>query len=336
MILTQAQCTNCSANLPVDSTKDAAICSFCGSAFIVEKAIQNYNVAHAQISAGVVNIIKEPAPDFVIRGGFLMEYNAQEFDVVIPDTVLDIGVDVFADRAIRSIIIPKTVKKLSAKMPDTLEKIVLPEGLQVIDNNVFCGCRLLKNIELPHSLQVIGNFAFQNCISLEGVDLPKSLVSIGDSAFKGCSNIKRAHLPTGTTFSGWEAFWHCDKLEDVKSRYLQQFLSTPWGNKIEGELNSYLIGIIDARVRKKLCVYCGGKVNKRAVIMHGERCNTCKSCGVGYPNYNLHTEQLKRQPLQNKDIHPVLIQPENYSHFVGYRTFAGLAVDFLAKRDMQW
>lgn len=43
MPLVNAKCTNCGANLNVDNTKDAAVCTFCGSAFIVEKAIKNYN-----------------------------------------------------------------------------------------------------------------------------------------------------------------------------------------------------------------------------------------------------------------------------------------------------
>lgn len=56
MPLVQAKCTNCGANLPVDSGKDAAVCSFCGAAFIIEKAINNYNIENAQIKADVVNV----------------------------------------------------------------------------------------------------------------------------------------------------------------------------------------------------------------------------------------------------------------------------------------
>lgn len=41
MPLVKAQCPNCMGNLDVDNTKDAAICPFCGTPFIVEKAIQN-------------------------------------------------------------------------------------------------------------------------------------------------------------------------------------------------------------------------------------------------------------------------------------------------------
>lgn len=57
MPIVQAKCTNCGASLKVDNTKDAAICEFCGSAYIVEKAINNYDITnHNIINADVVNI----------------------------------------------------------------------------------------------------------------------------------------------------------------------------------------------------------------------------------------------------------------------------------------
>ena len=37
MPLVDAKCTNCGANLKIDDTNDAAICEYCGSAFVVEK-----------------------------------------------------------------------------------------------------------------------------------------------------------------------------------------------------------------------------------------------------------------------------------------------------------
>lgn len=38
-----AKCTECGANIEVDDTKEAGICKYCGTAFITEKAINNYN-----------------------------------------------------------------------------------------------------------------------------------------------------------------------------------------------------------------------------------------------------------------------------------------------------
>jgi len=53
MPLVQAKCTNCGASLEVDNSSDALICKHCGSAFIVEKAInyyQTYNTTYVTTS----------------------------------------------------------------------------------------------------------------------------------------------------------------------------------------------------------------------------------------------------------------------------------------------
>lgn len=42
MAFIPAKCTQCGANITVDNSKDAGICEFCGTAFITEKAINNY------------------------------------------------------------------------------------------------------------------------------------------------------------------------------------------------------------------------------------------------------------------------------------------------------
>ncbi len=45
MPLIKAQCTNCNGLLEVDETKDAAICPYCGSAYVVEKAVNLYKMS---------------------------------------------------------------------------------------------------------------------------------------------------------------------------------------------------------------------------------------------------------------------------------------------------
>lgn len=58
MALTMARCTNCGANLQVDMQKEAAVCEYCGSAFIVEKAVTNYYSPN--ISGSTINIYNAP------------------------------------------------------------------------------------------------------------------------------------------------------------------------------------------------------------------------------------------------------------------------------------
>lgn len=43
MPLVAAKCTQCGANIEVDDTREGGICKFCGTAFITEKAINNYS-----------------------------------------------------------------------------------------------------------------------------------------------------------------------------------------------------------------------------------------------------------------------------------------------------
>lgn len=55
--LVQALCTQCGGTIEVDAGSEKAVCPFCGASFIVDKAVNNYNVRHATIEhADSVNI----------------------------------------------------------------------------------------------------------------------------------------------------------------------------------------------------------------------------------------------------------------------------------------
>ena len=43
MSLIPAKCTQCGSNIEIDPTKEAGICPYCGTAFVTEKVINNYN-----------------------------------------------------------------------------------------------------------------------------------------------------------------------------------------------------------------------------------------------------------------------------------------------------
>lgn len=69
-----ALCTQCGAKLLVDESKEAAICEYCGTPFIVEKAIHNYNIS----SFGTINI----ANAVINQGPSAINYvkRAQQFE----------------------------------------------------------------------------------------------------------------------------------------------------------------------------------------------------------------------------------------------------------------
>lgn len=59
MPLLDAKCPNCGGILKVDGGKEAAICEYCGNAYVVEKAIQNYYVTNNVINnyTGDINVL---------------------------------------------------------------------------------------------------------------------------------------------------------------------------------------------------------------------------------------------------------------------------------------
>ena len=73
-----AKCTQCGANITVDDTKEAGICEFCGTAFITEKVINNYNITNnfnidnANITVTTTNIEgRLSAAEKLVNNGFL-------------------------------------------------------------------------------------------------------------------------------------------------------------------------------------------------------------------------------------------------------------------------
>ena len=60
-----ARCTQCGAEIEVDDTKEAGICKYCGTAFVTEKAINNYNTYVTNNFDGAnINIINQGNPDY--------------------------------------------------------------------------------------------------------------------------------------------------------------------------------------------------------------------------------------------------------------------------------
>lgn len=62
MPLVPAKCTMCGALLKIESNKEAAVCQYCGNAFIVEKAINHYNTYNSivnNVTADAVFISQE-------------------------------------------------------------------------------------------------------------------------------------------------------------------------------------------------------------------------------------------------------------------------------------
>ena len=91
----------------------------------------------------------------------------------------------------------------------------IKEGVRIICDNAFSGCRSLTGIVIPESVISIGDGAFFFCRFLSGIIIPNSVASIGDSAFEGCSSLEYISLPksviclNGNPFFNWNGKLDC-------------------------------------------------------------------------------------------------------------------------------
>lgn len=80
MGLVAAKCTQCGANIEVDASKEAGICQYCGTAYVTEKAINNYNIVNNNyINAENINMGTESAEQLFESGVKAIEAGKYSF-----------------------------------------------------------------------------------------------------------------------------------------------------------------------------------------------------------------------------------------------------------------
>ena len=200
MALVPGICTQCGATLSADNSKDCMICPYCGTPFIVEKAINHFQNTY-NISNSVVNFYGEECKDFVIRAGVLEKYKGENVVVTIPDNVTVIGEGAFSGcYGLKKVTIPEGVVCIEARAFHccrVLEEIVLPNTVEKIGSSAFADCEALSIVVFSSKLKAIESAAFYGCRQLTKISLPDSLLTIGNRCFEGCSNELIIKAPAG-------------------------------------------------------------------------------------------------------------------------------------------
>jgi len=99
---------------------------------------------------------------------------------------------------------------------DKLIKLQLNEGLQVIGDSAFEGCKSLRSVTLPSTVTELSWQAFCNCSSLIELQLNEGLQIIGDCAFKICTALRSVIIPSTVTVVGVKIFCRCSNLIEVQ------------------------------------------------------------------------------------------------------------------------
>ena len=99
----------------------------------------------------------------------------------------------------------------------------IKEGVRIICDEAFSGCRSLTGIVIPESVISIGDGAFFFCRFLSGIVISNSVASIGDSAFEGCSSLEYISLPKSVIcLNGNPFFYWNGKLECLSPNFIYE------------------------------------------------------------------------------------------------------------------
>ena len=146
--------------------------------------------------------------------------------IQIPDSVTQIGKGAFSRTSLEKIVLPAGLQALQDELFEfcyQLKKVVLPEGLLSIGENAFAYCSKLTSLEIPSAVRWIGSRAFRDT-ALEEIILPPNLEFLQKGTFFDCRKLHKVILPAGLTGIGGNVFSKCEKLKtlDIPSgvRYL--------------------------------------------------------------------------------------------------------------------
>ena len=131
---------------------------------------------------------------------------------------------------------PVTAIEKNAFCESLFTEIVLPDSLEIIDNESFSECKYLETINFPKGLKVIGYNAFAGCFNMKelNIDCPECTVmrmafiwdeslenvsinvkNIEDEAFSGCYGLKNIKLGDSVKKLSAGVFRNCIALESI-------------------------------------------------------------------------------------------------------------------------
>lgn len=115
----------------------------------------------------------------------------------------------------------------------TIQSVVLPNTITMIDARAFAYCENLSSIVIPNGVTEIGMEAFRECKGLTSITIPNSVTKIGYEAFQACTLLKseffpyedayidRAALPNALQTLGAGVFTDCKNMESINMQRTQ-------------------------------------------------------------------------------------------------------------------
>ena len=276
MALVEAKCKNCGGVLSVDKKKDAMICPYCGSAFVVAEAINNFNTHYIiNNSIKAENVFIENSDDIEKRTGFniinnvLIKYTGANSNVKIPDGVIKIGDKAFSgNEHIQAIEIPSSVDYVGKEaFAKTSIRTLDLSNAKLIDVDCISGCKELEVLKISRRALREKDNRSEKFVNIYREEYAEWNARRTPSYQKVLDKIH--NKPCVWTVYPYIAYVGCPKLDKV---YIDGHLVEPedslaWfflGSKLGDEAAKIKIERLKKEeeewVKAKKCKFCGGKL----------------------------------------------------------------------------
>lgn len=119
-----------------------------------------------------------------------------------------------------TVVIPDGVTRIrkNAFSRSKISKVIFPDSMVSLQNEVFSGCEYLKEIDFGHGIEQIGangsQYIFSEC-AFEKLVFPPQVKEIGMNAFFSCSKLKEVIFNEGLKTIQRGAFRNCPKLIEI-------------------------------------------------------------------------------------------------------------------------
>ena len=146
-------------------------------------------------------------------------------DVDLPKGLVYLDGCSFANTAITSITIPKTLESIDCYnyrnsygpfyKCSNLKTVKFEKGITQIAQYTFAGCDGIESVTIPDTVTKIRGYAFYDCTNLVKVDIADSVTEIYDDAFGNCVNLRAITIPKKVQVLGYYAFGGCTGMTKV-------------------------------------------------------------------------------------------------------------------------
>ena len=99
--------------------------------------------------------------------------------------------------------------------PLSLISLQLSGRIKEIPSNAFTGCSQLEKLHIPEGVEVLGLDCFAICLAVKEVSLPSTLRTISRGAFWRCESLTTINIPASVGTIGEYVFFDCWSLTDV-------------------------------------------------------------------------------------------------------------------------